>query len=195
MGTRDQKMILRAACRETRGGIAGAERAAAELKILRLISDMISYRSAHTLFLYAPIGSEVNVFPLLEDAWRRGRRVALPRCTDQPGVMIFHLVTDPGGLLPGRFGVREPRADLPVIPANELSLRGNFLLAPGLAFDRKGYRLGYGKGYYDRFFAQFGGFCAGATFSALFLDELPHGRFDRRVDAVICERGVTLCRD
>ena len=61
---------------------------------------------------------------------------------------------------------------------------------PGIAFDRQGYRLGYGKGYYDRFLAVFSGTAAGLCFRELALERLPRGPQDRRVDVLVTEAGV-----
>lgn len=193
MGTRDDKSILREECAKQRAAVTGEERRAAEEKIGRYISQLVSYRHAGLLLFYMPIKSETDVLPLIVEALRRGRSVALPRCERTPGEMTFRYVSSLDELSPGAFGVREPSEDAPEVPADLLKGPDGFLIVPGLAFDKSGCRLGYGKGYYDRFLSRFGGFSAGVCFSELLYDELPHGRFDRRVNAVITERGVTLC--
>ena len=67
-----------------------------------------------------------------------------------------------------------------------------FALIPALAYDREGYRLGYGKGYYDRFLSGFGGTSAGIFYSDLLFNQLPRGFFDRKVSLLVSDRGVIL---
>ena len=67
---------------------------------------------------------------------------------------------------------------------------GGLCVVPGLSFDEEGYRLGYGKGYYDRFLSRFRGVTVGACYSGCVRRILPHGYFDRPVDILITERGI-----
>ena len=87
--------------------------------------------------------------------------------------MVFHRY-DARYLIRHPFGMEEPASHLPVILPEEIELT----LVPGLAFDRFGWRLGYGGGYYDRFLKGFQGIRAGITFDALLLDEIPHSALD-----------------
>lgn len=194
MGAKDDKAIKRTEYAAVRGNVPAGERALYEQKIRSYVAQLSGYRFSDLLLFYAPIRSEVDVFPLALDALKKGRRVAFPRCEEEPGIMTFRFVKSADELETGAFRVREPRAGAERVSSEELKSGGAFLLVPALAFDRNGYRLGYGKGYYDRFLSQFCGFSLGVTFGELFKDELPHGRFDRRVDAVVTERGVKLCR-
>jgi 5-formyltetrahydrofolate cyclo-ligase len=97
--------------------------------------------------------------------------------------MVFHLY-DPSRLILHPFGMAEPAPDLPVIIPEEIQLA----LVPGLAFDRHGWRLGYGGGYFDRFLKGFKGVSAGVVFHALLLDEVPHTRMDIPMDWILTER-------
>ena len=90
-------------------------------------------------------------------------------------------------MVPERFGTSRP--DGPV-------LAPDFLLVPLLAFDRRGYRIGYGAGYYDRTLAGLPGrFRLGVAYSAQELDEVPAGPYDERLDAVATEQGLVICKD
>jgi 5-formyltetrahydrofolate cyclo-ligase len=96
-----------------------------------------------------PARKEVDTWPLLEHFWRRGSQVLLPRCCDgRTGTMEAYAVTSPLELGPGCFGLVEPRSDLARPVADP---RPEVILVPALAYDRRGYRLGFGGGYYDRF--------------------------------------------
>ena len=186
------KAVWRKICAEKRAAICADVRRNAEEKICESVSLFGRYREASLLLFYAPIGSEANVRPLIEEALEQGRRAAFPRCEAEPGVMTFRTVRSIGELNPGAYGVLEPARDAPLVTTEELARADAFALVPGLAFDREGYRLGYGKGYYDRFLPSFGGFAAGVCFEEQIFDRLPANRFDIRVNALISERGVTV---
>ena len=97
--------------------------------------------------------------------------------------MVFHRY-DGRYLVRHPFGMEEPAPHLPVILPEEIELT----LVPGLAFDRCGWRLGYGGGYYDRFLRGFPGIRAGITFAILLLEEVPHSTLDVPMHWVITEQ-------
>ncbi len=132
-------------------------------------------------------GSEVDTWKVFARALAEGKEVYAPRCLDGEGTMGFFQVTSPQELLQGRFGLWEPD---PRRCAPWRRREGALCLVPGIAFDRQGYRLGYGKGYYDRFLAVFSGTAAGLCFRELALERLPRGPQDRRVDVLVTEAGV-----
>ena len=104
------------------------------------------YQNAKTIYGYLPFNQEVFTTPLLLQALKDGKQVALPKCHGRN--MRFILTGDLSRIQHNRFGVPEPAADRPVA-ADPRAL----VLVPGLAFDPQGYRVGYGGGYYDRFLA------------------------------------------
>jgi 5-formyltetrahydrofolate cyclo-ligase len=189
---KDEKNELRKHCALIRDGMPPEEKEAADKKIGRLFTSLSSYRFASLVLLYAPIKSEIDVRPILSAALEGGKRVALPLCEKEPGVMTFRLISDPAELVPGAFGVMEPPQSAPICSAEMLLQKDSILAVPALAFDKKGYRLGYGKGYYDRFLSEFGGVSVGLVYRSLLLDRVPRGFYDRKVDLLISEKGVTL---
>ena len=98
--------------------------------------------------------------------------------------MVFHAY-DPDNLIVHPYGMAEPAPHLPQVLSTDIQL----VLAPGLAFDRSGWRLGYGGGYYDRFLRSFGGINVGVVFQALLLESLPHGEYDVPVNWLVSEDG------
>jgi 5-formyltetrahydrofolate cyclo-ligase len=113
---------------------------AAQVRLL----ETPEFSRAKALALYSPILNEVFTEELFQAARRLGKRVAYPRvCGDS---LEFVEVTRLEELRPGVLGVLEPAGSL-VLPAGALDL----MLVPGVSFDQAGFRLGYGKGYYDRF--------------------------------------------
>ena len=146
-----------------------------------------AYQKARQVLLYLSKGSEVDTWKVFARALAEGKEVYAPRCLDGEGTMGFFQVTSPQELLQGRFGLWEPD---PRRCAPWRRREGALCLVPGIAFDRQGYRLGYGKGYYDRFLASFSGTAAGLCFRELALERLPRGPQDRRVDVLVTEAGV-----
>jgi len=134
-----------------------------------------------------PIGQEIDIRPLLLALHEGGHRIVLPETPKRGNPLIFRLWHPGAAMVPERFGTSRP--DGPV-------LAPDFLLVPLLAFDRRGYRIGYGAGYYDRTLAGLPGrFRLGVAYSAQELDEVPAGPYDERLDAVATELGVISCKD
>lgn len=102
------------------------------------------YKNAKTIYGYLPYNQEVRTVPILEQALRDGKQVAVPKCYGNE--MRFIMMTDLSQVAPGYAGIPEPIADEPV--ANDPQA---LVLMPGLAFDPQGHRIGYGGGFYDRF--------------------------------------------
>ena len=192
---RDEKKELRKSCALLRDSMPKDEKTAADRRILRLLTSLSSYRFASALLLYAPIKSEIDVWPLAQAALDSGKVLALPLCEKESGVMTFRTVSNLSALKKGSFGVMEPPEDAPLRPDAVLRDKNALLVVPALAFDKKGYRLGYGKGYYDRFLARFGGVTVGLVYRDLLFDHLPKGYYDRKVKLIISESGVILTSD
>ena len=129
-----------------------------------------------------PIKSEAELTSLLK--LYPQKKWVIPRIIpEEDHHMVFHPY-NPNRLILHPFGMAEPSPDLPVIQPEEIELT----LVPGLAFDRHGFRLGYGGGYFDRFLENFKGVSAGITFHALLLDTIPHAVHDIPMHWVITER-------
>ena len=102
------------------------------------------YREAKTLYGYLPYNQEVRTEPILLQALKDGKKVAVPKVYGD--TMRFIYLEDMNGIEKGYAGIPEPVADEPVA-ADETAL----VLMPGLAFDKEGHRIGYGGGFYDKF--------------------------------------------
>ena len=105
------------------------------------------YENAETIYGYLPYNQEVRTVPILEQALRDGKKVAVPKVYGD--TMRFIYLDDLTQVVPSEMGIPEPVADAPVA-RDEKAL----VLMPGLAFDKKGNRMGYGGGYYDKFLAE-----------------------------------------
>lgn len=190
MGVKEEKIALRRRLAALRDAMAGQTRQLHSQKICSLVSSLAVFRFCEVVLLYHPIRSEVDVSPLFSQAFSDGKEVYLPLCDKkEAGVMRFYRITSEAQLTRGSFGVMEPDGT-----TKEYQNDGKraVCIVPGLAYDEEGYRLGYGKGYYDRFMQHFEGTSIGVSYSDLILKKVPHNRFDMRSDLVVTEKGVSV---
>ena len=151
------------------------------------IAASLEFRSATTVLTYLAFGSEVDPGALIPAA---AVRFAVPLSHSLDSQLTFHLLDD-AKLSTSRSGLREPLAAAPQVPLDAVDL----VLVPGLAFDITGARLGYGKGFYDRFLAQLAmGDRAvptfGVTLDELVYETLPTDPHDMRVSHLATQTGV-----
>lgn len=180
----EAKSILRRQYRKLRADLGDEARARASQWICEIVEGWIAFRQCEVILAYMPIKNEADLTPLLRR--HPEKRWVLPRILpEEDHRMVFHPY-DAARLVRHPFGMAEPAADLPTVPREAIELA----LVPGLAFDRHGWRLGYGGGYFDRFLKDFAGVGAGIVFQALFVEDLPHGGFDVPVPWVVTEEGI-----
>ncbi|MHB0667823.1 5-formyltetrahydrofolate cyclo-ligase [Roseomonas mucosa] len=167
-----------------RAGIATPEAAEA---VARVVLDRMPPPPGAVVSGYWPMGDELDPRPLLAALASRGHAVALPVTTRRGQPLRFRQWRPGEPLLPARFGLSEPLPEAP-------ELRPDWLLVPLLAFDRRGQRLGYGAGYYDRTLEVLPGAVAlGFAYAGQEVPRVPTGPGDRPLRAVATERGVIHC--
>ena len=150
-------------------------------RVVERFLDLPEVQRASTVMLFSSFGSEVSTRSLIERLHARGVVVALPRIEGAALVPIRYAPGDPTTTT--TFGAEEPVADARLDPPS-IDVVG----VPGVAFDRGGRRIGYGGGYYDRFLRGLPAFTVGLVFGLQVVeDELPAGRFDLPVDAIVTE--------
>ncbi len=180
------KKELRAHYRAARADMTPEQRAAQSRAICAHILQDPTYINASCVLLYAAKGDEIDLSAVARDAWELGKTVAYPRCLDKTGSMAFYVVDTPARLVEGSFGILEPSEDcLPWQPTSDA-----LCILPALAVDVFGNRLGYGKGYYDRFLADFEGVSACAVYACGAAQRLPAEEHDLPVAYVITPEGV-----
>lgn len=179
------KEALRSTLRVRRSALSKEERARADLRIAGRLLELPEVVRADCVFTYLSFGSEVDTRFVITRCWEMGKRVCLPRCA-AGHMLTWHAVEDLDHLVRSRFGMEEPAAGAPQAqPAGSVY---SVALVPGLAFDRRGFRLGYGGGYYDRFLPAFSGVSIGLCRSDLLSDELPSlSEYDYPVDLVVTD--------
>lgn len=149
------------------------------------------WQEAKTVYLFVSMGREIRTDYLLEEAWKTGKTVCLPKCrSDQAGMMDFWPCSGLGELSPGPYGILEPTN-----PVGTPNPEPDLVLLPALACTRKGHRVGYGGGYYDKFFADHlfpkavrVGFC----FSFQVVTLIPHDPWDLPVHDLCTNSGLYM---
>ena len=138
------KKALRREIREKKRAMSAAEIDARSVRLGELFAQTDAYKNAKTIYGYMPYNQEVRTVPILEQAIRDGKRVAVPKVYGD--TMRFIYLEDLSQVEKSDMGIPEPVADEPV--ANDETA---LVLMPGLAFDEAGHRIGYGGGFYDKF--------------------------------------------
>jgi len=165
-----------------------AARAAAErLVALPELQAVAAHRGC--LAGFVGVRAELDPGAALEEARRRGARIAFPRVADDRTPRLRFHVAGAGELAPGRFGIPEPDPGLPEVAAGDIDL----MLVPGLAFDAAGNRLGMGGGYYDEWLAQAGAArprTFGLAYDFQVVDGCPTEPADQTVDGVVTDARV-----
>lgn len=177
---RKEKQKIRRQMMERRNGMVTEEVERLSRQVQEHVVGSKEFALARTVGAYYAVGSEVRTSFLVDAARNRSKKVALPRIEGER--IVFYEFAD-GDLVEGKFGIREPR---PSASVDNIDL----VLVPGIAFDYNGCRIGYGKGYYDRFLSMQRCFSMGLAYSFQVVDELPRGRFDRKLSSLATESGI-----
>jgi 5-formyltetrahydrofolate cyclo-ligase len=180
--TANAKSDLRRQIRERLSGMTPQQREAASLQICDRLRQQAIWKSADSILFFAPLATEPDIWPLLEEAFLARKAVALPRFSAETqsyqACVVQNLKTD---LQIGQFGIREPSASCPEIPLNRLDL----VLVPSVAFDLQGHRLGRGKGFYDRLLVGVRCVKYGIGFDEQIVDAVPVEPLDVLVDYIL----------
>ena len=177
-----RKEDLRKQGKDIRAGMTVGEVMQASKTICSWIALWQPFKAASTVLTYLPMRNEVDLTVLITQCPKK--KWVIPRIRPG-GQMTFHTY-DPSTLLLHPLGMLEPDPESPVTTPDDIDC----VLVPGLAFDRSGWRLGYGGGFYDRFLAGFKGVSAGITYDRLLFDQVPHDSHDIQVQYVTTESGI-----
>ena len=186
-----EKQRLREERLAAREALSEQERSVLDDHITQKLLATSEYVEATTVLTYVSVSSEVSTRMFIECALRDGKTVAVPRCL--PGHCLeFVAITSLDQLIAAPFGLLEPPKELPAL--TEEQMNASICIVPALLVDIKGYRLGYGAGFYDRFLSTYPGkkICL-AYQQNLSRTMLPHTTFDVAVDEVITESDVLTC--
>lgn len=179
------KPRLREAMVARRDAMPSAERARHAGELAAALAALPQYAAARAVLSTMSIGSEVSTRPFIDRALAEGKSIVLPRVSEPPRRLRLHVVQAlESDLRPGVWRIPEPDpARCPEVALAEV----DFAWIPALAVDRRGYRLGYGAGYFDKLLAGRGPrpYCVAAIPAAFLLDSLPNEPHDVAVDLVL----------
>lgn len=162
-----------------------------EEKDNRIFEKLISLgqiEKADLILAYASSPIEVDTRRFIEYTLKKGRKLALPVCGDDANTMCFYIIESTDCLVPGKYkGIPEP--DAARCRKAEIG-KNTVCLVPGLSFDKNGYRLGFGKGYYDRFLSENRVKTVGLCYDECMTDILPFDEHDQRISVVVTEKEI-----
>ena len=193
----EKKKELRKVYLEKRNQMEPEKRAAASKKICRWVFANKRFKIAKTIFVYASYKSEVETKEIIQGALRQGKRVAVPKVHGNE--MFFYEIQSWEELFPGYQGILEPQIDgkEPVVPADS-----DVMLLPGTVFDRKGNRIGYGGGYYDRYLERIWEHYGHKPYlmalsyaGQICPHKLPTENHDKKMDCILTERRVIMPKE
>ncbi len=159
----------------------------------RIIQDRFigleRYRSARRIALYASFKNEVLTDSIFLHALSQGKEVFFPKVVRGRG-LVFYRVEEMGELSPGSYSILEPQG------GGEAEIESvDLIVVPGVVFDERGYRIGYGRGYYDRVLSGSRVVRIGLAYERQVLDEIPNHPHDVRLHLIVTERRVIRCID
>lgn len=179
----ETKKLIRKKARSLRSSFAEEKVSSVSQQICIKLLEQKWYNLCDTIFVYASIGQEISLSSFIERAWKDGKRIAFPRVSGDE--MDFYYVNDASFLEKGCFGIPEPKETC----AKAFPHGGMVMLIPGLTFSAEGQRIGYGKGYYDRYLKCHNGiYKIGICYDELLTQAWPEDEYDISMDYVITEK-------
>jgi 5-formyltetrahydrofolate cyclo-ligase len=177
--------------REVRGAIPAEERHARAAAILDRLLALPEVAGAGGVMLFDAFGSEIPTAGFAGRFRASGARTFYPYLREGRIEAAEVDPDEPGAMAASTYGPREPTRREPA-GLDAIAV----VVVPGLAFDREGYRVGYGGGYYDAFLRRLGPSPSrvGVAFREQVLDEVPHGPSDERVDLLVTDADILTCR-
>lgn len=171
-----------------------AYRKTIDRSVFTMLRMLDLYRKCKLVLVYVPFHEEIDTRPVVVNALKDGKRVAMPVFDKKTASLVFYEITSPDQVLPAARGMRRPPSP-DAKPLGERDFLGSICLVPGLVFDGEGYRVGYGAGYYDRFLAFYPGDKIGLVRSLqVSSNPLPREEGDIAVDVLVSEGSIWHCR-
>lgn len=181
----NRKQELRKLIRLQVSGLSQEYCIQADRTICQTVTGLDEYHEARTVFIFVGTKEEINTRPIITDALKQGKRVAVPKCISK-GVMEACLIDSLDNLEAGSYGIQEPGNDAVRVQPEEIDLA----VIPCCTCSHTGKRLGYGGGYYDRYLGRVAGMKAVICMERIMRDDIPVEEHDQAVDMVISEGGT-----
>ncbi len=180
---KQKKTELRSKYIKLRENLSADIKSELDRKIFERLTALPEYKNAESIFAFISKDIEVDTGAIINDALRSGKRVAVPLCDPGTATIEFYYINSYEDLKDGFYGLLEPNVEV-----CEKAESSDLMIVPGLVFDRNGCRLGFGKGYYDRYISDYKGLSAGVCYSICIENELPLGYYDKPVNLVVTDK-------
>lgn len=182
------KNILRKKYIEIRNNVSDYDYNIKSNLIFNNIIRFNNYIESKMIYTYISCRHEADTKQLIEYSFELNKKVAVPLCNDKNGNMSFYFIKSFSELENGTFGLYEPLKSCE--SAIYKKSYNPICIVPGLLFDKNGNRLGYGKGYYDRFLNKFDGPKIGICFNDFLVDNIDSQSHDIKLDFLITEKDI-----
>jgi len=187
-----QKKILRRHVLSIRRSLSKEQIKSKSEKIREKLFNLPIFKEAEVILFYLSLPDEVQTYEMVKDSLRIGKRVAVPVVNlEEKEIIPFELKNSKFKLIPGPFGILQPDKDdcYPLLKEDI-----DLVIVPGIAFDSRGGRIGFGKGFYDRFLSTLSDVGSVAlAFECQVFDKVPCDRHDVKVNFIITEKRVIRC--
>lgn len=160
----------------------------ASKKACDFLMNLYEYKNASCVCVYMSAFGEVDTSHIIKDLKKRGKKIVLPITDCDTNTLSLSYFTD--NLKKGAYGISEPE-NIQHVSISDV----DFFVVPGICFDKKGGRIGFGKGYYDRLLKESKAFKAGLCYSFQITEEIALEKNDILMDAIVCEDGVVSVID
>ena len=181
----ENKKKIRKDILTVRNALPRTEREAMSRNICRRFTRLTVVQDCAAVMIFLSFGSEINTDYIIEWLWKQKKRVLVPLCKPETQTMDIFPIANFADMEPGYFGIREPKRALRPPVAREVI---DLVAVPAVAFDRRGYRVGYGGGYYDRFLVGMDVPTIGLAFDCQIIAAAPVEKYDLAVQGIITEK-------
>lgn len=181
------KQDLRILCSDLRKSIMHKQDK--DNSICKSLLESCLYDDARQILCYAALNDEINCDSIIMSALSDGKLVALPRCENKNGDMSFYYISCMDDVEIGHYGIREPKPHCPKVSNYENSI----VIVPGYAFDKYGNRVGYGKGYYDKFLQNYAFISIGLCYNTFVVEKIDCDRLDIPVNYIFTDSRILEC--
>lgn len=161
----------------------------ADVKVFDFLVSSEKFAECENLLCYVSTEIEVDTIRIIEYSLRNGKNVFVPKCASKGNAMTFHRISSLDSLVEGMYGILEP--DESLLPFDGNDKKNTVCIVPALSYNELGMRLGYGKGYYDRFLSENEKvYPIGLCYSKFIRNDIPTDKHDKPVKMIITEERI-----
>lgn len=184
------KKSYRKSIKAIRNSLDSQKKAELDAKFKEDFFALPEIKEGKNFFMYLNFGSEINTVPIIEELLAQGKNVYIPWIDQEKNIMLLTRLKDlDKELMTGFYGIQEIKEEYKSLYDGDVDV----VLTPGLVFDKNFYRIGYGGGFYDKYFSSidYSPFKIALAYSFQVVDQLPVEEYDQQYDALLTEKGLS----